>query len=275
MQILNALRFNLPEIDPQYWQLKSSARSLAYGRFLYEYHQGDQHYWLKTQYMGELQYQHGFRRELQFYQALNSSLAEIVLPYAILDTAGIAQHTSITVGDHSLVLAHQHRLLEQSPQELSNQQIMQCILQLFSCVEVLQQQGWVHGDLKKEHFYVVQGQVRLIDFEQCFLGNEKQAVTLTATPRYMAPELFHYVGKSYASDVYAVGIILLEWLSQQRLMAKDYQAWAVLHCQCLKVELPERFQGFIPVLQWMLKKDWQQRVTDFSALKMRLLLDNV
>lgn len=47
----------------------------------------------------------------------------------------------------------------------------------------------------------------------------------------MAPELFHGANKTVQSDLYALGIVLYEWLTQTRLQANSYHEWAVLHCQ--------------------------------------------
>jgi hypothetical protein len=62
------------------------------------------------------------------------------------------------------------------------------------------------------------------------------------------------------SDLYAFGIILYEWLTQSRLTAKTYQDWAVLHCQQLQIQLPDRFKQFLPLLNGLLQKHVTLRV---------------
>ena len=97
---------------------------------------------------------------------------------------------------------------------------------------------------------------------------------MTATPRYMAPELFHGEAKTLASDLYALGIIVYEWLTQRRLQAKSYQDWAYLHCQQLKIELPAAYLGFQDLLEAMLNKQKSQREVSFLALKTLLSTEN-
>ncbi|WOE32546.1 MULTISPECIES: serine/threonine protein kinase [unclassified Acinetobacter] len=274
MQILNSFQFKPINIRTEYLQLKSTAQSLAYGRFLYEYQDQGQHYWLKCQAAGHPQYQLGFQRELDFYQSVvDEHLAEIVLPYAICQFTAV---DSAMVADcDCLITPHSQPLFQHSPDDLSFDELIHQLLQILAVLERLHQQGWIHGDLKKEHFVFALGRVKLFDFEHCVNVNQTQQGHLTATPRYMAPELFRHAAKSYASDVYALGIILLEWLTQQRLVAKSYQQWAILHCQSLIIELPARFQCLYGILSAMLQKDPLRRTVDFSVLKKRLILDIV
>lgn len=84
--------------------------------------------------------------------------------------------------------------------------------------------------LKKEHFRKFKQEFYLIDFEKTRLISSPDPIT-DATPRYMAPELFHGANKTVQSDLYALGIVLYEWLTQTRLQANSYHEWAVLHCQ--------------------------------------------
>lgn len=273
MQILSSFQFKPQNIQIEYLQLRTKLQSLAFGRMLYEYQDRKEHYWLKTQCVGHKQYELGFQRELEFYQHLNADLTPIIFPYAVCKLPKLEEKTQF--GELTLIVPHGDLWFRHAPQDLSRDQIIQKILQALSALERLHQQGWIHGDLKREHFYDVHGSVKLLDFEQSFRLINRQQQNLNATPRYMAPELFHHSAKNYASDVYALGIILLEWLQQQRLLAKSYQDWAILHCQRLNIELPSEFESFIPVLEMMLKKDKTHRVIDFSALKTRLILDNV
>ena len=69
----------------------------------------------------------------------------------------------------------------------------------------------------------------------------------------MAPELFHGEIKTVRTDLYALGVILYEWLSGKRLIARNYQDWAVLHCQTLKIRLPDVFIPFFR-FKWLVKQ---------------------
>ena len=96
---------------------------------------------------------------------------------------------------------------------------------------------------------------------------------MQATPRYMAPELFHGQDKSIQSDLYALGIILLEWLSGLRLQANDYMGWALLHCQQLKPELPDDFLALQPFIKRLLMKQKQQRFMHAQQAKYCLMTE--
>ena len=152
--------------------------------------------------------------------------------------------------------------------QLSRDHVIHIIFKMLNAVEELHQMGWIHADLKASHFLLDGSICKLIDFEQSQrIGEISCKKALTATPRYMAPELFHGEAKTVQTDLYALGIILLEWLTDQRLQAASYQDWAYLHCQSLNIALPEPFQGFSPLLQGLLAKQKSQRWQNIMAAK--------
>jgi len=119
---------------------------------------------------------------------------------------------------------------------------------------------------KKGHFRKFEQQLYLIDFEKTRLISSPDSI-VDATPRYMAPELFHGASKSIQSDLYAFGIVLYEWLSQMRLQANSYHDWAVLHCQNLDIQLPDSVQVFYPLLAGLLQKQQKNRFSNaFEAI---------
>ncbi|MEK5745462.1 serine/threonine protein kinase, partial [Acinetobacter variabilis] len=77
------------------------------------------------------------------------------------------------------------------PANLSVSDIQKHLLAALDAVMQLYQCGYLHHDLKVEHFVQCKGQVCLIDFEQAHRISDESPRTLDATPRYMAPELFH------------------------------------------------------------------------------------
>lgn len=145
------------------------------------------------------------------------------------------------------------------------------MMRSLGAVEKMHEIEMIHGDLKMEHFRVFENRCVLIDFEQCHHTSKlTNHIKNTATPRYMAPELFHAKSKSYASDIYSLGIIWLQWLSQTKLEANNYYDWAVLHCQSLKIELPVPFKHFKMLLQCMLMKKRDDRCINFYQIKQLL-----
>ncbi|EXA97302.1 protein kinase [Acinetobacter pittii] len=125
----------------------------------------------------------------------------------------------------------------------------------------LHELGWIHGDVKAEHFRRFQQKPYLIDFEKARSILSCDTV-MDATPRYMAPELFRGGGKGIQSDLYALGIVLYEWLTQTRLEAGSYRDWAILHCQNLTIQLPAQFLIFYSLLAGLLQKRQQNRFSN-------------
>ncbi|ALH96314.1 protein kinase domain-containing protein [Acinetobacter equi] len=263
------------QMEPSAFKLKTKAQSLAYGRYLYEYDDGIHHVWIKTQLLNHhLQFERGFQQELNFYeQSKKNGLERIVLAHAIINNK--PNIPELMFGQQSLVLPHAESIFNTSVLTLDITQVSHQILQVLNILEKLHEKDCIHGDLKHEHFIKFDHAIKLLDFEQSFYVQDEISHVLNATPRYMAPELFQGMTKSKASDIYALGIILLEWLSQTRLQAKTYQEWAVLHCQKLEILLPEQFLCFKPLLLMMLRKQKNQRVVDFSTLKSCLIVDVV
>ncbi len=251
-------------------QLCTKALSLSLGRRLWYFQQEGQGYWLKTQLYGvEPALEDGFQRELEIYHQLSITDGTVCLPHQSLHF-DLEAHAKIGL----LLPAGTPILAQPVAAQMSIVEIQQFIMQLAQVMDAFHQAGYIHGDLKSEHFIQWQGQIKLLDFEQS-LPVCQSRVILTATPRYMAPELFHGACKSVASDWYALGIILLQWLTGQKIPARSYQAWAYLHCQQLKIELPEALISFKALLVGLLAKQNMHRVQNFQQLKALLVIENV
>lgn len=259
-------------------QLKTKARSWSFGRRLYylKHSTGPgSALWLKSQTLDSSaaspHAQTGFSHELDFYETYGEQEGQIfLLPHQIIRQPFQIGNESF---NRALILPEAPAYFDQSPEYLSVQEIRQHFLDALEPLICLQELGFLHADLKQEHFVRYQGWVCLIDFEQVQPLNSLLDLAMNATPRYMAPELFQGQAKSIQSEVYALGIIFYEWLSGLRLQATDYQDWAVLHCQRFKPELPAAFLAFQRLLQDMLRKYPQNRLTDFKAVKNSLLTE--
>ena len=112
--------------------------------------------------------------------------------------------------------------------------------------------------MKAEHFRKFQQKPYLIDFEKTRPISSCDTV-MDATPRYMAPELFHHQAKTCQTDLYAFGIILFEWLTQTRLRSKSYLDWAIFHCQTSVFNLPEPWNALQTCLNGLLARDNRYR----------------
>ena len=277
----NLLQFKDVDFSNIHLRLKTKPKSLTFGRCLYTFEYQQQCYWLKKQSLNSHPgVEAGFWNELVFYQQFSaqasssSSMPDFLLPFQIISHfKNLAE--SNESGSAALILSDADLLLDDCA-GMSLQQIKQTFIKLLDAVEQLHQLGWIHGDLKCEHLVEYQNRACLIDFEQVQKINAVHPLkSLTATPRYMAPELFQGADKTVQTDIYALGIILYEWLNGQRLRAKNYRDWAYLHCQQLTIELPQHFLPFERYLRGMLAKQKEQRFTDIYTIKQGLLTEIV
>lgn len=238
--------------------------SEKYGRKLYRLIQNEQQYWLKCQQIQSIEaysqvHVEGWQREFLFYQMHKN--VRCVLPNKIVN---VTQINSIGMGGEGILLPHKNPHFASAPQNFCEaQQRIKAVCQVLFQFHAL---GYVHGDIKKHHFLADLQGLYLIDFEHSF--HYSTAIIGThATPRYMAPELFHGALKTQASDFYALGIVIYEWLTQKKLFAQNYHDWAVLHCQCEFYTLPEVYKGLQPILDIMLSKRVEQRKQSLQQLK--------
>ena len=270
------VQFSLDTVLQQRLINRASFKSLSFGRRLFSWDSEQNQYWLKTHVYHSHEIAEGaFLRELSFYQTCqNSDVASVLMPYQILSPF---VDGDFKLGHSLLIIQHGECLFSEKASTLRIEHIQHVLLQALTALEKLHKAGWVHADLKKEHFIVDGKQTKLIDFEHCIqeLSINHEKLSLNATPRYMAPELFYGLPKNYATDIYALGIIFLEWLTEQRLQEKSYQDWAVLHCQKLKISLKKEYLCFQSILEAMLSKKKEQRLSDISVLKIRLVIENV
>lgn len=284
----NLLQCDQDLLQTAVYRLKAKAQSLSFGRYLYQLQKasnGDQVnsscFWLKGQSMREDGFEHaqqGFLQELTLYQQWSLQRHSFLLPHRVISVNQL-DHRQLIQADHLhaqlLLLPHAEPIFSQDSNQFNLSQIKALMIEIVSVLTQLTEFGWLHADLKAAHFVRYQGQVRLLDFEQAVPIASAKRPAMNATPRYMAPELFHGQPKSVQSDLYALGIVLLEWLTAQRLQAYTYEDWAVLHCQRLTIDLPQQFIFFEPILRDMLAKQKTQRMRDFSQIKMRLISENV
>lgn len=233
--------------------LKTKSRSYHFGRRLYTFTIDQQTYWLKFHEKGIYQeLEQAFLHELDFYQQNVYHAPNLLLPHQII------QFHSATEQGQALVLIDSAKFFIDIATLKNIQIIKKKIEKALEPLELLHQLKWIHGDLKTEHFRLYQNSCRLIDFEQSFKQINSMQM-MNATPHYMAPELFQGQAKSIQSDLYAFGIIVYEWLTQNRLTAKTYQDWAVLHCQQLEIQLPQALECFLPLLKGLLQKRIERR----------------
>jgi serine/threonine protein kinase len=90
------------------------------------------------------------------------------------------------------------------------------VRQICQGLQSIHASGWTHGDVKPENLIVGNnGHVTLIDLAFAHQGTVPQSEPFRGTPQYAAPELLANASSgSPASDLFATGRVLWEWLSR-------------------------------------------------------------
>lgn len=128
-------------------------------------------------------------------------------------------------------------------------------------LETLHDLGFVHSDIKPANIMLDRlGYVRVIDYGRAVTVNEKVTMLL-GTPVYMAPEAHRREPATPRSDLYSVGLVLLEMLRGDPLPIPNPGTEADLIA--FKSSLPERLASLLP--------DHVRRNTKFVDILKRLL----
>ncbi len=129
--------------------------------------------------------------------------------------------------------------------------------QLLGALDAAHAAGVVHGDVKSDNIIVQPGElgpcVKLFDYGLAIVdgaANEPApaggSMLLAGTPDYMAPELITGHCPTFASDLYAVGIVLYELLTETRpFTGQPYQEIMRQHL-CIEVPPPSQCRSDIP-----------------------------
>jgi len=110
-------------------------------------------------------------------------------------------------------------LVNENP--LAVERVVDITMQSLAGIEEAHLAGVVHADLKADNIILDQRRagvdvVKIVDFGIARLvtgARETEDRSISGTPEYMAPEVISGAPPSFASDVYAVGIILYELLA--------------------------------------------------------------
>ena len=111
-------------------------------------------------------------------------------------------------------------------------------------LEGLHDAGYVHCDVKPANIMIDQaGYVKLIDYGRATLVNEKVSFLL-GTPVYMAPEMHRREPAMMASDIYTVGLVMLEMLRGEPLISKTVRSENEL--VDMKINLAKNLPALLP-----------------------------
>ncbi len=112
-------------------------------------------------------------------------------------------------------------------------------------LEILHENGFVHSDVKPANLMLDRlGYVKIIDFGRAVQVDERVHY-LFGTPLYMAPEIHRRGPSSVASDLYSVGLLGLQMLSEAPLVA-DRAAADETSLYAWKQALPRNIESILP-----------------------------
>lgn len=162
--------------------------------------------------------------------------------------------------------------------KFSTTQRLELFAQLAQAISYLHRRGIIHRDIKPANVIVVENQVKVLDFGLSGIieRNQSQSQTddtlLAGTLAYMSPEVVKQQEATFASDLYALGILGYELLAGYHPF--EVKNVARLLDQILH-EMPDLDaldvdESVINMLFRLLQKDPQDRYADADSLLMDL-----
>lgn len=176
--------------------------------------------------------------------------------YSVDDSEGIPLIVMEYVAGRPLAAVIEERPLEREVCARTGRQIAEGMAAAHAA-------GIVHGDLKPENILLTDnGTVKITDFGLSCREREytdtSETVTwdadrgggISGTPAYLAPELLEGVPSSSASDVFALGLVLVEMLTSRKVFTAGsvlevFSLIQQLDPQEIVRELPPRFAALI------------------------------
>ncbi len=169
-------------------------------------------------------------------------------------------------------------LVNETP--LAVERVIDIVCQALAGIEEAHLAGVVHADLKSDNIILDQRRsgvdtVKIVDFGIARLVTgvrETEDRSISGTPEYMAPEVISGAPPSFASDIYAVGIILYELLAERTpFFAGSTTEILTNHLKATPTLLTQRRGGLPKELDAVIAKALAKHPTDrfTSAAEMR------
>ncbi|MDX1297766.1 MAG: protein kinase [Pseudomonas sp.] len=144
--------------------------------------------------------------------------------------------------------------------------------QVASGLAVVHEKGLIHRDIKPANIlFRLDGTAVITDFgvaKQLELDNDiTQFGIAVGSPSYSSPEQAQCQTLGARSDIYSLGVILLEMLTGTNpFRAANYTQTVMNHLQMPVPQLPAHLQGYQWLLERMLAKDPDERFADCKVL---------
>lgn len=158
--------------------------------------------------------------------------------------------------------------------------IKRITLETLAALEAAHNLGIIHRDLKPANIFLVnddnKGHVKVLDFgfakaldDEESSGEITNAGTLVGTPAYMSPELVHKKHVGPAADIYAMGLIMAEMVTSEKLVQIENVYDTILFQASGKpIKLPREVRESVygEVIQKAIAKSLEDRYKDAEEM---------
>ena len=125
------------------------------------------------------------------------------------------------------------KLIRDSAHRLSVQRVVEIMCQTCRGLHAAHERGLVHRDLKPSNIFVMgDDSVKIIDFGVAHMGDSRTTLGVKGTLLYMSPEQLQMKALSPLSDIFSLGVVCYEALTQRRPFERSTETQivdAILH----------------------------------------------
>ena len=144
------------------------------------------------------------------------------------------------------------------------------ICDIVRSIESCHKSGIIHRDLKLENFLVTKGIVKLGDFGLSRLIDFQSTLSMCGTPINMAPEIFTSSNYTSKVDIWALGCIVYEIITQSHpFPAKNFYELEYMQQQNIDMKCLKKKQ--VEFIELCLEKNHLQRASINDLLDSRLI----